>query len=87
YRQYSYDERDRLTSIEYFDSITGIASAFTYDADNRLKTATETNGEIIEYTQENKYNGFGQRVQKKRELMLPAISMTVHPSCILIRKE
>ena len=36
-----------------------------YDADNRLKTATETNGEIIEYTQENKYNGFGQRVQKK----------------------
>ena len=32
---------------------------------NRLKTATGTTGTTVDYTQENKYNGFGQRVEKK----------------------
>ena len=32
---------------------------------NRLKTATGTTGDTVDYTQENKYNGFGQRVEKK----------------------
>lgn len=32
---------------------------------NRLKSATGTTGETVDYTQENKYNGFGQRVEKK----------------------
>ncbi len=32
---------------------------------NRLKTATGITGDTVDYTQENKYNGFGQRVEKK----------------------
>ena len=47
------------------DSKTSTTKEFVYDPDNRLKTAKETVGSTVEFTQTNKYNGFGQRVQKK----------------------
>lgn len=35
---------------------------FCINIANRLKTATGSTGETVDYTQENKHNGFGQRV-------------------------
>lgn len=60
---YTYDLNGN--QIKENDSITGKATDYAYDADNRLKKATGRTGENVDYTQENSYNGFGQRVQKK----------------------
>ena len=43
----------------------GKETIYEYDADNRLKKATGKTGAAVDYTQENQYNGFGQRIQKK----------------------
>ena len=47
------------------DSITGKQTSYSYDADNRLASATGKTGETVDYTQQNQYNGFGQRVKKQ----------------------
>ena len=65
---YSYDQNGNQTSkttINPYTSAQISQTTYTYDAANRLKTATGTTGETVDYTQENKYNGFGQRVEKK----------------------
>ena len=65
---YTYDQNGNQTSKTTINPYTEAQmgqSTYTYDAANRLKTATGTTGETVDYTQENKYNGFGQRVEKK----------------------
>ena len=47
------------------DSITGKQTSYSYDADNRLASATGKTGETVDYTQQNQHNGFGQRVKKQ----------------------
>ena len=37
----------------------------TYDADNRLSKFVKKEGGNVVLTQENQYNGEGQRIQKK----------------------
>jgi len=39
-------------------------STFSYDADNRLVSATGKTADGEDYTQSNQYNGFGQRIKK-----------------------
>lgn len=62
-KAYTYDANGN--QIKEADSITGRETLYVYDADNRLKTAVGKTGSSVEYTQENQYNGFGQRVEKK----------------------
>lgn len=66
--EYTYDQNGNQISKTDTDLYTEIQigqTTYTYDAANRLKTATGTTGDTVDYTQENKYNGFGQRVEKK----------------------
>ena len=62
-KTFTYDANGNQT--KEVDSKTSTTKDFVYDADNRLKSAKETVGSTVEFTQTNKYNGFGQRVQKK----------------------
>ena len=62
-KTFTYDANGNQT--KEVDSKTSTTKEFVYDGDNRLKTAKETTGSTVEFTQTNKYNGFGQRVQKK----------------------
>ena len=65
---YSYDQNGNQTSKSTVNAYTDAQisqTSYTYDAANRLKTATETTDQTVAYTQENQYNGFGQRIQKK----------------------
>lgn len=64
---YTYDQNGNQASKTDTDLYTGEVkqTLYTYDAANRLKTATGKVSDSIEYVQENKYNGFGQRVQKR----------------------
>lgn len=69
-RSYGYDKLNRTVSIEYTDNMSSgndirEAHYYKYDADNRLSEATGRTGETVDYEQDNKYNGFGQRVRKK----------------------
>lgn len=60
-KTYSYDENGNNT--KEVDSTQNITKVMTYDVDNRLDTYTKTeNNETI--TQNNLYNGNGQRIQK-----------------------
>ena len=63
HKTYSYDQNGNQTSET--DSITGKQTSYSYDADNRLMSATGKTGETVDYTQQNQYNGFGQRVKKQ----------------------
>ncbi len=65
-KEYTYDSNGNQTKET--DSISSTEKTFSYDADNRLKTAEEKTGSTVEFKQTNKYNGFGQRVQKKEEI-------------------
>ena len=61
-KNYSYDGNGN--NIKEVDSIKNITKEMTYDVDNRLDTYTETkNNETT--TQNNLYNGNGQRIQKQ----------------------
>lgn len=62
-KTYAYDENGN--QISETDQEAGKQTVYEYDADNRLRKATGRTGETVDYVQENKYNGFGQRVQKK----------------------
>ena len=62
-KTYAYDANGN--QISETDQEAGKQTAYEYDADNRLRKATGRTGETVDYVQENKYNGFGQRVQKK----------------------
>ena len=62
-KAYTYDLNGNQT--KEIDSITGEEADYKYDADNRLSEATGRTGETVDYEQDNKYNGFGQRVRKK----------------------
>ncbi len=62
-KNYIYDHNGNQTKIS--DSLTDEEITYSYDADNRLKKAVSKTGGIIDYIQENSYNGFGQRVEKK----------------------
>lgn len=62
-KTYAYDANGN--QISETDQEAGKQTVYEYDADNRLKKATGRTGETVDYVQENKYNGFGQRVQKK----------------------
>ena len=62
-KTYTYD--DNGNQVQISDSAAGKTTVYEYDADNRLKKVTGKTGANIDYTQENEYNGFGQRVQKK----------------------
>ena len=63
HKTYSYDNNGN--QISETDSITGKQTSYSYDADNRLASATGKTGETVDYTQQNQYNGFGQRVKKQ----------------------
>ena len=63
HKTYSYDNNGN--QISETDSITGRQTSYSYDADNRLAAATGKTGETVDYTQQNQYNGFGQRVRKQ----------------------
>ena len=63
HKTYSYDNNGN--QISEVDSITGKQTSYSYDADNRLASATGKTGETVDYTQQNQYNGFGQRVKKQ----------------------
>ena len=60
---YSYDNNGN--QISEVDSVEDKQTNYTYDADNRLTSATGKTGETVDYTQQNQYNGFGQRVKKQ----------------------
>ena len=60
---YSYDNNGN--QISEVDSVEDKQTNYTYDADNRLTSATGKTGETVDYTQQNQYNGFGQRVRKQ----------------------
>lgn len=62
-KTYAYDANGN--QISETDQEAGKQTVYEYDADNRLRKATGRTGETVDYVQENKYNGFGQRVQKK----------------------
>ncbi len=62
-KTFTYDFNGNQT--KEVDSKTSTTKEFVYNPDNRLKTAKETVSGTVEFTQTNKYNGFGQRVQKK----------------------
>ena len=62
-KAYTYDLNGNQT--KEIDSITGEEADYKYDADNRLSEATGRTGETVDYEQDNKYNGFGQRIRKK----------------------
>ena len=62
-KTYTYDDNGNQIKAE--DSKTGEETSYSYDADNRLKRAEGKRGDVIDYLQENSYNGFGQRVEKK----------------------
>ena len=62
-KTYAYDANGN--QISETDQEAGKQTVYEYDADNRLRKATGRTGETVDYVQENQYNGFGQRVQKK----------------------
>ncbi len=62
-KSYAYDANGN--QISETDTEAGKQTLYEYDADNRLKKATGKTGNTVDYVQENQYNGFGQRVQKK----------------------
>lgn len=62
-RTYTYDKNGN--QISETDSATQIANTMTYDADNRLSKFVKKEGGNVVLTQENQYNGEGQRIQKK----------------------
>ena len=47
------------------DSVTGQSKIMGYDAADRLSLYAAKDGDAVELTQENQYNGNGQRIQKK----------------------
>lgn len=61
-KTYTYDKNGN--NIQEVDSIKNITKEMTYDVDNRLDTYTETEGNTT-ITQNNLYNGNGQRIQKQ----------------------
>ena len=65
-KTFTYDANGNQT--KEVESKTSTTKEFVYDADNRLKSAKETVGSTVEFTQTNKYNGFGQRVQKSETI-------------------
>ncbi len=59
---YTYDKNgNQLTEI---DSITGESRTMTYDAAGNMSRLVAKNGDTITLTQENVYNGEGQRIRK-----------------------
>ena len=67
-KTFTYDGNGNQIKEVDIASDTTIESTFSYDADNRLETASEKNGNVVEYTQNNEYNGFGQRVRKSESI-------------------
>mgnify|MGYP001630776363 CR=1 FL=1 len=61
-QSYSYDENGNERKVT--DSISGTVAENTYDIDNRLKTAVRKENNAIRLTQENQYDGNGQRIRK-----------------------
>ena len=61
-RTYQFDANGNQT-LET-DSVTGITKKYTFDADNRLAAYEEKQGANIRLTQENRYDGAGQRIRK-----------------------
>ena len=61
-QSYSYDENGNERKVT--DSISGTVAENTYDIDNRLKAAVRKENNAIRLTQENQYDGNGQRIRK-----------------------
>ena len=67
-KAYTYDKNgNQLTETDVKSDAT-TTTTFRYDADNRLVYAQGKKVDTIEYTQENGYNGFGQRILKKETI-------------------
>ena len=62
-RAYTYDRNGN--QISQNDSVTGESAALTYDAAGRLSKYEAKKDNAVVVTQENRYNGNGQRIQKK----------------------
>ncbi|MCQ4635525.1 DNRLRE domain-containing protein [Anaerovorax odorimutans] len=63
YGDYSYDRNGN--QIGQTDHKTGETATLTYDAANRLSKYEAKKDNAVVVTQENRYNGNGQRIQKK----------------------
>ena len=62
-RQYSYDANGNQTEIK--NTKTGETESYAYDAENRLSQVSVTSKDGKTFvTQQNRYNGDGQRIQK-----------------------
>ena len=62
-RQYSYDANGNQTEIK--NTKTGQTESYAYDAENRLSQVSVTSKDgKTSVTQQNRYNGDGQRIQK-----------------------
>lgn len=62
-KDYTYDNSGNRVSEN--DTVTGKVVTQSYDAENRLKKVEGRTGDTVEYTQINRYNGSGQRIEKK----------------------
>ena len=62
-KAYTYDRNG--SQISQSDSVTGESAALTYDAAGRLSKYEAKKDNAVVVTQENRYNGNGQRIQKK----------------------
>lgn len=69
-RTYTYDDNGNQTS-ETTD--TDESRVYEYDEANRLSTLTVKENDNIILTQENRYNGDGQRIQKKETRTVPGL--------------
>lgn len=62
-KRYSYDLSGNL--LKEIDQVDKDSIEYAYDGDNRLETAIVKVGDEVKLTQNNKYNGNGERVQKQ----------------------
>ncbi len=71
-KTYEYDRNGNQTKET--DSVTGESRTMAYDEANRLRTFTAKKGGTVQITQENRYNGNGQRIRKQE--MKDAVTAT-----------